>query len=109
MVGISNYFLPFIYPVFIYTPWYGSMTLEYRAAWKKGRKLPAAPLRVCGFLSSSSTAATVLMLSKVVCIFGLLLLYCYYYVLLYYALTKPRLLGICTDAEKMFSSIDQLI
>ena len=34
------------------------MTLEYRAAWKKGRKLPAAPLRVCGFLSSS-TAATV--------------------------------------------------
>ena len=51
-------FSAFIYPVFIYTPWYGSMTLEYRAAWKKGRKLPAAQLRVCGFLSSS-TAATV--------------------------------------------------
>ena len=46
-----------LFTLFLYIP-SCSMTLEYRAAWKKGRKLPAAPLRVCGFLSSS-TAATV--------------------------------------------------
>ena len=71
---------------------------------EKGKKEENCPQLLCVFVGFSVQQLQ-LMLSKVVCIFGLLLLYCYYYVLLYYALTKPRQLGKCTDTEKMLWSI----